>query len=48
MWMSRRRVPTSCSDFTASDLRLLRNSLSAFMDLLALSARTIEAFGTGI
>ena len=31
-------------DFAASDLRTLRASLSAFMDMLALANRTLEAF----
>lgn len=32
------------SAFQASDARLLRASLSAFMDMLALATRTLEAF----
>jgi len=31
-------------DFAAADARLLRASLSAFMDLLALATRTLESF----
>jgi|APGre2960657423_1045063.scaffolds.fasta_scaffold329926_2 tRNA threonylcarbamoyladenosine modification (KEOPS) complex Pcc1 subunit len=31
-------------DFAAADARLLRASLSAFMDLLALATRTLETF----
>lgn len=36
---------TLLADFSASELRVLRASLSAFMDMLALSNRTLEAFG---
>jgi len=32
------------SDFAAADARTLRASLSAFLDLLALCARTLEAY----
>ena len=41
------RTPRSRSEFTAQDLRLLRASLSAFMDMLALATRTLETFGEG-
>jgi hypothetical protein len=36
--------PLPRSEFAAADARLLRASLSAFLDLLALAARTLEAF----
>jgi hypothetical protein len=36
--------PRHRSEFAAADARLLRASLSAFLDLLALCARTLEAF----
>lgn len=33
------------SDFSASDLRVLRASVNAFMDMTALCTRTLETFG---
>jgi tRNA threonylcarbamoyladenosine modification (KEOPS) complex Pcc1 subunit len=38
------RSSSARSHFRAADARLLRASLSAFLDLLALAARTLEAF----
>ena len=32
-------------DFSASDLRVLRASVNAFMDMAALCTRTLETFG---
>jgi hypothetical protein len=40
----RNRLLPASSDFAAADGRLLRASLSAFLDLLALCARTLEAY----
>ena len=39
-----RCAPPPRSDFAAADARTLRASLSAFLDLLALCARTLEAY----
>ena len=38
------RLTARRRDFAAADARLLRASLSAFMELLALAQRTVEAF----
>jgi hypothetical protein len=34
-----------CSDFAASEARLLRAAVAAFLDLVNLATRTLEKFG---
>ena len=40
------RVPPRLSDFAATEPRLLRAAVAAFLDLLNLSTRTLEQFGS--
>ena len=40
------RAPPRLSDFAATEPRLLRAAVAAFLDLLNLSTRTLEQFGS--